>query len=292
MNAAGNATGRAVPVDYRRTVLITGAGSGLGEAMARSFAVAGHRVAVCDIDGERARRVHDALETISPGGFCQAMDVREPSAWEAVHQRVLEEWGHLNVLVNNAGVAAAGNCEATSLADWRWILDIDLMGVVLGCHRFVPLLRESAAAGTARCHLINVSSFAGLAAMPGMCAYGTAKAAVIALSEQLRVELHDGGVGVSVVCPAFVRTRLLDTFRCQDEAQRNRVERWMERSSVTAEEVAKQTMEAMESRRFLVLTHPLTRRAWRFKRFFPEAYFRRVIRGRRSLADHSERGAA
>lgn len=289
MNAAGQVP---VPVDPNPTALITGAGSGLGEAMARKFARAGYRVAVCDIDEERAGRVHRDLEALAPGGFFEAMDVRERADWDAVYLRVLTEWGDLNVLVNNAGVAAAGNCEDTSIEDWRWIIDVDLMGVVLGCHRFVPLLRETAAAGSRRCHLINVSSFAGLAAMPGMSAYGTAKAAVIALSEQLRAELHDAGVGVSVACPAFVQTRLLETFRCQDPAQRERVEGWMERSTVTAEEVAKQTMKAMEDDRFLVLTHPLTRRAWRFKRFLPEAYFRRIARGARSLAEHSESGGA
>lgn len=289
MNAPGRISG---PVDPGPTVLITGAGSGLGEAMARSFADAGYRVAVCDIDNERVHRVHTELEARSPGGFFEAMDVRKRADWDAVYQRVLTEWGGLNVLVNNAGVAAAGNCEETSIEDWRWIIDVDLMGVVLGCHRFVPLLRKTAESGSGHTHLINVSSFAGLAGMPGMSAYGTAKAAVIALSEQLRAELIDAGVGVTVVCPAFVKTRLLDTFRCQDPTQRARVEGWMERSSVTADEVARRAMDAMDQGRFLVLTHPLTRRAWRFKRFFPEAYFRRVARGRRSLAQHSERGGA
>ena len=289
MNSPGRIT---VPDDLSPTALITGAGSGLGEAMARSFAGAGYRVAVCDIVEERARRVQADLQALTPGGFFQVMDVREPADWDAAYQRVLTEWGRLNVLVNNAGVAAAGNCEDTSIEDWRWIIDVDLMGVVLGCHRFVPLLRETATAGSRRCHLINVSSFAGLAGMPGMSAYGTAKAAVIALSEQLRAELFDAGVGVSVACPAFVQTRLLETFRCQVPEQRERVEGWMERSTVTAEEVARQIMKAMDDDRFLVLTHPLTRRAWRFKRFLPEVYFRRVARGRRRLAHHSEREGA
>lgn len=282
-----------MPEEANPTVLITGAGSGLGKAMARTFAVAGFRVAVCDIDAARAAGVQEPLEAISPGGFWQGMDVRETADWDAVYQRVLTEWGGLNVLVNNAGVAAAGNCEDTSVEDWRWVIDVDLMGVVLGCHRFLPLLRETARAGSGNCHLINVSSFAGLAAMPGMCAYGTAKAAVVALSEQLRAELHDSGIGVSVVCPAFVRTRLLETFRCQDDTQRARVEGWMERSTVDSEEVARKTMDAMSKGRFLVLTHPLTRRAWTLKRLLPEIYFRRVVRGarRQTVGRGGERAA-
>ncbi len=260
------------------TVLITGAGSGLGEAMAHKFAGEGFRVAVCDIDAGRAERVHHALEAISPGGFSQVMDVRETSHWDAVYQRVLTEWGGLNVLVNNAGVAAAGNCEDTPIEDWRWVIDVDLMGVVLGCHRFLALLRDRAARAEGARHVINISSFAGLAAMPGMSAYGTAKAAVVAFSEQIRAELHTAGVGVSVVCPAFVQTRLLETLRAGDPEYRARVRRWMERSTVSAEDVADQTFQAMRNGRFLVLTHPLTRRAWRLKRLLPGLYFNRMVR--------------
>lgn len=263
------------------TVLITGSGSGLGEAIAAKFAARGYRVAVCDIDAERAERVHRDLEAVTEGGFFQVMDVRESADWDAVYQRVLTEWGGLNVLVNNAGVAAAGNCEDTPIEDWRWIIDVDLMGVVLGCHRFLTLVRKTAAENGARCHIVNIASFAGLAAMPGMSAYGTAKAAVIAFSEQLRAELHDAGVGVSVVCPAFVRTRLLETMRASDKTHRERVERWMARSDVSAADVAEQTLAAIDKGRFLVLTHALTRKAWRLKRFLPGAYFRRVVEGTR-----------
>lgn len=261
------------------TALITGAGSGLGEAMARRFASEGYRVAVCDIDATRAERVHKHLEAITTGGFSQAMDVREASHWDAVYQRVLTEWGGLNVLINNAGVAAAGNCEDTPIEDWRWVIDIDLMGVVLGCHRFIALLREGAKKAGEQCHVINVSSFAGLAAMPGMSAYGTAKAAVVAFSEQLRAELHPARVGVSVVCPAFVHTRLLETLRARDPEYRAQVTRWMENSTVSADDVAQQTLVAMHKGRFLVLTHPLTRRAWQLKRLLPGFYFKRVVRG-------------
>lgn len=269
------------------SVLITGAGSGLGEAMAKALAVEGYRVAVCDIDGERAERVHQAIEAITPGGFSQVMDVRESADWDAVYQRVLTEWGGLNVLINNAGVAAAGNCEDTTLEDWRWVIDVDLMGVVYGCHRFLPLLRGTAAEGPHAGHLVNVSSFAGIAAMPGMCAYGAAKAAVIALSEQLRSELHGTRVGVSVVCPAFVQTRLLETFRAQNSDFKRRVERWMAQSGVSAEDVAKQTVDAIKRKRFMVLTHPLTRRAWRLKRFLPETYFRQVAERSQVKVKHS-----
>lgn len=259
------------------TVLITGAGSGLGEAMAERFAGEGYRVAVCDIDQDRADAVLARISGKSPGSFSHCMDVCRTQDWDAVYLRVLTEWGGLNVLVNNAGVAAAGNCEESPLEDWRWVIDVDLMGVVYGCHRFIPLLRDTASESNNACHLVNVASFAGIAGMPGMCAYGTAKAAVIALSEQLRAELFDAGIGVSVVCPAFVQTKLLETFRAGDNSYRSRVEKWMAHSTVTAQDVASQTFDAVVQGRFLVLTHALTRKVWRWKRWMPERYFQRMI---------------
>ncbi|MGH8033627.1 MAG: SDR family NAD(P)-dependent oxidoreductase, partial [Lysobacterales bacterium] len=113
-------------------------------------------------------------------------------------------------------------------------------------------------------------------AMPGICAYGTAKAAVISLSEHLRGELADCGVGVSVICPAFVRTNLMEGFRCTDQGQRDMVLRWMEKSGVSADDVAEQVFKAMQQRRFLVLTHAPTRWAWLLKRWWPERYYREV----------------
>lgn len=277
-----------MPSDSRPTVLITGAGSGLGEAMASSFARKGYDVAVCDIDLARAENVLENIIETAPGSFSYCMDVRSEADWDDVHQRVLSEWGRLNILVNNAGVAAAGNCEDTSLEDWRWVIDINQMGVILGCHRFITLLRKTAATNSGHCHLVNVASFAGMAAMPGMSAYGVAKAAVVALSEQLRAELYDSGIGVSVVCPAFVKTRLLETFRANDASHRARVENWMKRSDVTAEDVASQTLAAISSGRFLVLTHSLTKRAWFIKRLMPERYFRRMIKMNRTRKPENE----
>lgn len=270
-----------------RTVLITGSGSGLGEAMARRFAGAGYRIAVCDIDRARAIRVHEEVERLAPGSMALEMDIRDQAAWDQAHERVLSQWGGLQVLVNNAGVAAAGSCAETSMEDWEWVVETDLMGVVRGCHRFVPTLEQTANQGVSGCHVVNVASFAGLAGLPGIAAYGTAKAAVVALSEQLRAELHYRGVGVSVVCPAFVKTRLLENFRSTDPAARSWVSGKMARSAVSADDVARMTLEAMRARRFMVLTHSYTRTAWRLKRWLPELYFRRVSkadnRGNRAI---------
>ena len=253
-------------------VLITGAGSGLGRAMALRFARDGRHVAVTDVDGNRAEAVLAEIRDAGGEGIAQRLDVSRQEDWDAACQRVLTEWGGLGVLVNNAGVAAAGNLEQTPLSDWEWVLGIDLMGVVRGCHRFLPMMREQGHG-----HIVNVASFAGLAGAPGISAYGTAKAGVVALSEQLRAELHGSGVGVSLLCPAFVATGLMESFRSPDPADRERVERWMATSGVNAEMVADAVADAVDRGRFLVLTHANTRWAWRLKRWLPERYFRLLV---------------
>ncbi len=257
------------------TVLITGAGAGLGEAMARRFSAAGWSVIVADLDEERARVV---AETLTPGSRHVAMDVTDESGWQQLVALVRDEYGQLDVLVNNAGVAAGGSLEETSLEDWRWVMEIDLMGVVMGCKAFAPLMREQG-----RGHIINVASFAGFAAAPGINAYGTAKAAVIALSEMLRAEMVDAGVSVSALCPAFVKTRLTETMRAPEASYQKRVERWMTESGVTAGDVAEIVYRAVLKPRFMLLTHTNTRWLWRLRRWFPEIYFRILMRSIRKI---------
>jgi NAD(P)-dependent dehydrogenase (short-subunit alcohol dehydrogenase family) len=163
------------------------------------------------------------------------------------------------------------------MVDWEWVISVDLMGVVRGCHRFLPLFRRQA--GQGRCgYIINMSSFAGLAAMPGLSAYGTAKAGVVALSEHLLTELAETGIGVSVVCPSFVRTRLLQDFRSADPSQREIVGRWMDKSGVTAAQVADRVFMSMLQKKFLVLTHAQTHWPWLMKRITPAWYYRQVAR--------------
>lgn len=249
-----------------RTALITGAASGLGAAMARRFHAAGWNVVIADRDGEGAQALCTEL------GECASaltMDVTRWEDWKRARQDVIAP----DVLINNAGVAVGGSLEETPLEDWQWVMDIDLMGVVAGCKAFAPGMRERG-----RGHIINVASFAGLAGAPQINAYGTAKAGVIAMSEMLRSELAPAGVHVSVLCPAFVRTNLTQSMRAPDSGYHKRVERWMDSSGVTVEDVAETVFGAVGKRRFMLLTHGNTRWLWRFKRWFPDLYYRMIMR--------------
>jgi short-subunit dehydrogenase len=201
------------------------------------------------------------------------LDITKENHWQQLEDTVTQKWGGLGILVNNAGVAAAGNVEDTSMEDWAWVLDIDLMGVVRGCHQFAGMMKRQNMG-----HIVNISSFAGLAGLPFIAAYGVAKAGVVALSEALRAEMQPYGVGVTVACPAFVKTGLLDSFRSTKPDTKAKVTGWMETSGVSAQQVAEEIAGAVRDNKFLLLTHAQTRTAWRLKRWFPNRYHKMIAK--------------
>ena len=257
---------------YSRAV-ITGAGSGLGRALALRFAREHWKVAVADINPDSAAETLALVKAAGGDGFAQRCDVRQEADFTALAERVRREWGGLDVLVNNAGVAASGSVTETSLADWAWMLDINLMGVVRGCHAFVPMLKAQG-----RGHVVNVAAFAAFASMPGVASYNAAKAGVLSLSETLRGELYPHGIGVTAACPAFFKTNLLDSFRAPDPRQKNVPMMMMKASRVTADEVADAIYRAVRKNTFLVLSDAGSRNLYRLKRFSPELAFRSMMK--------------
>lgn len=251
-------------------VLITGAGAGLGEAMARRFHRSGAVVVACDLIGERVEVLASELGQLA---HPEVMDVTKVEDWARVIEATVAAHGRIDVLINNAGVAVAGQLEDTPVEDWQWVIDVDLKSVMLGCQAVLPTMRSQSSG-----HIINVGSVAGLAGMPDINAYGTAKAGVIALSEMLRAEVHAAGIHVSALCPAFVKTRLTETMRASEAHFEERVERWMERSGVSADDVAEVVYQAYKKPKFLLLTHPQTRWLWRLKRWAPELYFKMMVK--------------
>ena len=260
-----------------KRIAITGAGSGLGRALALRYARAGWRVAVSDIQTGRARRVADEVNDAGGDAIAYTLDTRRESDFEQFMERLETEWGGVDVFVNNAGVASSGTVADTPQTDWDWIVDINLMGVVRGCRAALPALRAS------RGHMVNTASFAAIANAPGMASYNVAKAGVLSLSETLRAEERGNGVGVTVACPAFFATNLMESFRSTTPGRDALVEKLMARSGVTADDVADQIFDAVAKRRFLVLTHRDTRWQYRLKRLQPELFFRAVERIARSM---------
>ncbi|MGK5532707.1 SDR family NAD(P)-dependent oxidoreductase [Streptomyces sp. URMC 129] len=248
-----------------KRILVTGGASGLGRAIAGRYAAAGWRVLIADL----------AEPGDLPGGEVsyQRLDVRSEDDWQRVRAWCDATWGGLDVLVNNAGVAAAGRVERITPADWEWILGINLSGVVAGCRTFVPVFKEQRSG-----HVVNVSSLAGLMNLPGMASYNVSKAAVISLSETLRHELAPWNIRTTVVCPGFVRTNLGAGLRSPDPVLTKVAHRMIDKGPVTPEQVAERVAEAVARGRFLVHTHRDVRVVVALKRLLPRLVDRQIAK--------------
>ena len=243
-----------------RRVLVTGGASGLGLALVRALVARGDHVLATDLRADRPDALPDAAAYLP-------LDVRSDEAWAAALAHVRETWGGLDLLVNNAGVAAGGRIDVATMDEWHWIVDINLLGVVRGCRTFTPLLKEQGNG-----HIVNTASLAGLVHAPGMAAYNTVKAGVVALSETLSHELAPHGIDVSVVCPSFFRTNLGSSFQGADTEMEEAGKKMVSGSKRTADEIAAVVVRGIDARRDVILTDRDGHVAWRAKRFARPAY--------------------
>jgi NAD(P)-dependent dehydrogenase (short-subunit alcohol dehydrogenase family) len=253
-----------------KRAFITGAASGLGRAIAAEFAAAGWQLGLLDVSATRLAEAEQALGSAGATAYAYAGDVADEGFVSASVADFIRRAGGLDVMVNNAGVAAAGPLEAIPPADWRWITDINLFGVVWGCQAAVPQLR-TAGSGL----VLNIASSAGFAAAPQMSSYNCTKAAVISLTETLAAELAGSGVQASVAMPGFFSTHLLSTMRAPAE-QRALAERIMQSSGEDATSAARGILAAAASGRLHIVWPAKYRLAWRLKRLFPAWFVRRV----------------
>lgn len=252
--------------------VITGGGSGLGRALALRLAARKGRMLIADVNTSRAEET--ARLVGDRGGEAHALrcDVSRTEDWEQLANRSDELFGGTDLLVNNAGVAAAGAVGDFAIEDWEWIMRINLWGVILGCHTFAPRMKAKR-----RGAILNVASSAGIASFPEMGAYNVTKAGVISLSETLDAELASFGVTVSVLCPTFFKTNLLETIRVAKEEQRTLAGAMFERSTMTADEVAEAGLRGLERGQLIVIPQADGNVVWRAKRLAP-ALYRQLVR--------------
>lgn len=253
-------------------IFITGGASGLGYALAQLCAQAGWKVCIGDRDTERGEAVIGSLQKFNDDAFFIPCDVTRITDLEAVAKTLQEKWGGVDVLVNNAGVAQVGDIVDTSVKDWQWIIDINLLGVVRGCKAFIPLFKSQ---GHGK--IVNIASMAGLLDMPSASSYNATKAAVVSLSETLDNELKKDNIDVTVVCPSFFKTNLNQGMRSTVAGMDERVERWMQKSKINALDVAKAIMHSVEKRQLYCLPHSDGRKAWWLKRLLPRRWYQRLI---------------
>jgi NAD(P)-dependent dehydrogenase (short-subunit alcohol dehydrogenase family) len=184
-----------------KVAVITGAGSGIGEGIARAAAGAGMRVVVADIDIVKARQVADDLGDCA---LAVQVDVSDLESVEALRDACLDHFGAVHLLCNNAGVRIGALMKDADIKDWQYQINVNLYGVIHGLKVFLPLLVEQGEG-----HVVNTASIGGLIAGPPEGLYSTTKFAVVGLSESLLMEVAEHGVGVSVLCPGLVDTRLI-----------------------------------------------------------------------------------
>lgn len=198
-----------------KTAFVTGGASGIGFALGRAFAEAGMKVMLADVETDALAAAVESLANLGPGVRGVICDVADPSSVERAAKASCEAFGNVHVVCNNAGVAAAGGIDNIALDNWRWVLDVNLMGVLHGIHAFLPHIRGHGEGG----HIVNTASMAGIDAGLGFSPYVASKFAVVGMSEGLVEQLKPLDIGVSVLCPGFVRTRI-------GESGRNRPERY------------------------------------------------------------------
>ena len=252
----------------QKRAFITGAASGLGLAIGKRLAARGWRLCIADINSQRLIAANEQLRAAGAETFKIELDVTDYSAQEAAAAAIVEKWGGVDLVFNNAGIATAGAIDELSMEDWQRTIDIDLWSVIYGCRIFTPILKRQGGG-----YIINTASSAGTLAGPEMSAYNVAKAGVVSLSETLKTELGKDNIGVSVICPTVFVTSLDETLSGERQMEANLI-RQLQRSKVTADDIVDDLISAIEKNRLYVITQADAKWGWRFKRCFPELYTR------------------
>jgi NAD(P)-dependent dehydrogenase (short-subunit alcohol dehydrogenase family) len=254
--------------DFRgKTAIVTGAASGIGFGIARALAEAGMNLVLADIQPDKLEAARAAIEAVGVAAIGVTVDVTDPDSVAGVGRAAVEKFGKLHVAVNNAGVAMHGSkLVDVGLDEWRWVIGVNLMGVIHGIRSFVPLIRQHGEGG----HVVNTASVSGFFVREGadQGAYSMTKYAVLALSEALEQEVRDVGIGVSVLCPGPVNTNIFGSAATRPaqfggpyvrEAQEQR--RAQTSTGLAPEVVGRCVVQAMRDGDFYIVTHATERAA-------------------------------
>jgi NAD(P)-dependent dehydrogenase (short-subunit alcohol dehydrogenase family) len=242
-----------------KTALVTGAGSGIGRATALALARRGAKLALCDVNEAGLAETEAKARAHGSEVLAQRVDVAKREDMRAFSD-VVHRWVEaVDLLMNNAGVGLGAKFLDSTLEDWNWIIGVNLMGVIHGCHFFLPAMVRRGAGG----HVVNVSSAAGFFATPQLAAYCTTKFGVLGLTEALREELALHGIGVTAVCPGVINTPIVRStvFRGAEAtpAARERMARVFERRNYSPERVAENILRAVQRNRTVA---PISPEAW------------------------------
>jgi NAD(P)-dependent dehydrogenase (short-subunit alcohol dehydrogenase family) len=249
-----------------KVAVITGAASGIGRALADRCVQNGMKAVLADVDTESLTKAEESLRAAGATVLAVRTDVSQAREVEALAQKTLDAFGSVHLLFNNAGVATEAAIWESSVAEWEWVLGVNLWGMIHGVRVFVPIML----AQETECHIVNTASMAGLLSGPGLGAYKVTKHGAVALSETLFHELAERGskVKVSVLCPGIVNTRIMESARnCPAYMPTTRplglasAARWdalrqLVPVGMPSVQVADAVFEALQKDQFYILTHP------------------------------------
>jgi NAD(P)-dependent dehydrogenase (short-subunit alcohol dehydrogenase family) len=243
--------------------VVTGGASGIGLALVERFLAEGMKVVAADVEEPALAKEVSRLSAAGADVLGMRVDVRDPGSVRALADEALRRYGAVHVICNNAGVAPTGPMLEASAEDWRWVIDVNVLGVAHGVHAFAPLLRAQGEG-----HIVNTASEAGLVSSANLGAYVASKHAVVGLSESLYRELEGTGVGVSVLCPNLVRTRIFHSERNRSDgadltphqqAAVAPLRELIQQAGIAPSKVAGDVVDAIRDNRFWIFTHPETR---------------------------------
>ena len=244
-----------------KTVLVTGAGSGIGRASAIAFGSRGADLVICDVNEEGLKQTEETLLALERSVLSRRVDVANPEEMAEFAEEVHRQVRAVDILMNNAGVALVASFLDTPLEDWDWLLRINLRGVIHGCHFFLPPMVARGVGG----HVVNVASLTAYVPNEVLAAYTTSKYAVLGLSEALRLELHSHRIGVTAVCPGIINTPITATSPMRGVAdvpvERKRMMQLYERRNYGPERVARNVLKAIQRNRAVA---PISPESWIF----------------------------
>ena len=261
-------------VTHNALAVVTGAGSGIGAAFATELARRGGRVVCSDIDEVTAAKTVSAITDNGGDAIAIPCDVTK---FDDVRELAVQSESWLGdaptLVINNAGVGSGGApIGELPLDDWHWVLGINLWGPIHGCHVFAPILRSAEPSNRPR-GIINVASAAAFGAAPSMAAYNVSKAGTLSLSETLAAELSGTAVKVTVLCPTFVKTNIIESGRIPDQTTQfaNKLMRWI---GLSPEKVARICLDAHDRGELYCMPQIEAKIGWNIKRFAPGTYAR------------------
>lgn len=251
-------------------VLITGGATGLGQAIAFKWAEkwkgkeGGIEICIADINQERGDETVNTLTTQGANAFYVHCDITSDSDVETLAQTIEARWGGIDIVFNNAGVATGGSLLDETIAQWQWVFDINVLGMVRVSRALLPIMRKQGGG-----YFINIASQAGLTPIPYMGSYNAVKAAVVSFSETMKLELAPDNINVSVVCPSFFKTNLDESMRSNNPASHKMINKFFAKADMTKEDVAESIYQQVSKKQFLILTHKLGKRAFLLKKLLP-----------------------